>query len=73
MRPRTQVDSPKDGGIEMTAKRNTVKTRRGVKKLKLKKETVKDLDVKSRAKEVKGGMLITFILFPLSFLGWVIG
>ena len=52
------MDSPKDGGIEMTAKRNTVKTRRGVKKLKLKKETVKDLDVKSRAKEVKGGMLM---------------
>ena len=40
----------------MVAKRDT-KTSTG-KKLKLKKETLKDLDVKGRASKVKGGTLI---------------
>ena len=39
----TRVDKRKSGG------------KGGVKKLKLKKETIRDLDVKSKAKEVKGG------------------
>ena len=39
----------------MTTKKKTATGKGEVKKLKLKKDTIKDLDVKSRANEVKGG------------------
>ena len=39
----------------MTKKRDTTAGKGGVKKLKLKKETLKDLDPKRKAGKVKGG------------------
>ena len=39
----------------MTEKKSTKKKEK-VKKLKIKRETLKDLDTKSKAKDVKGGL-----------------
>ncbi len=39
----------------MTVKKTTSSTRVAVKKLKLKRETLQDLDAKGKAKDVKGG------------------
>ncbi len=37
-------------------KRKTTTGKRGVKKLKLKKETLRDLDTRGKGREVKGGL-----------------
>jgi hypothetical protein len=41
---------------DMVAKKKATTGKGQIKKLKLKRETLKDLDVKGRAKEVKGGI-----------------
>jgi len=43
----------------MVAKKKATTGTRGVKKLKLRKETIRDLDVKGKAREVKGGITAT--------------
>ena len=42
----------------MTAKRSTHGVKRATKKLKLKKETIRNLEVRDKASRVKGGTLI---------------
>jgi hypothetical protein len=41
---------------EMTTRKKTTRGKGDSKKLKLKKETIRDLDVKSKARDVKGGV-----------------
>ena len=45
----------------MTTKRKSATGRRETKKLKLKKETVKDLDAKGKGREIKAGKIGTIL------------
>jgi hypothetical protein len=42
----------------MTTRKNTTAGKSKVKRPKLKRETIKDLDVKARGREVRGGVLV---------------
>jgi len=44
---------------EMTTRRKATGGKGKVKNLKLKKETVRDLDAKGKGKDIKGGMIAT--------------